>query len=370
MPTVICEDWPAGNSDYDPNFVSNIPPEVKIVRVRNAGPQTSLQKFFRRKLLPYLQPARAPYLWWQAARAQIRELTQRTKFDAIWATSDPLVTLDLGAETASILNVPWIADIRDSYNVQAFGSWYKRPIWARQERKLCQRAQAVVTVSQGLANGLIAATGKPVEVIENGFDPELFEGPPAAPCTKFSIAYTGNLAFPLQDPKLFLQAVDECLRIGAIPRGEIELLFYGPSKEQIEAALPGALNSLPIRICPKVSHQEIVLVQQASSVLLLLTMPGRRGVLTGKFFDYLAAGRPILAVPGDDADVADVLRRTGAGVPAGTVEEITRVLKDWFGEWKSKGAISLPRDEAAINHYSRRAQTKRLATILDRLTAT
>ena len=369
LPTVICEDWPAGKPDYDADFVGRIPPEVEIIRIPNPRPQTLYQKVWLRKLMPYWRPSHAPHAWWQAARKQIQELCRRKRFDAIWATYDPLVTLGLAEETAAEWNVPWIADIRDSCNVQPRGSWYKRPLWSWHERQACRKANAVVTVSNDLATGLSRATGRQIEVLENGFDPELFAGKAVPRRNVFSIAYTGNLLYPHQDPKLLLQAVDDCLRTNAIPRSGLELVFYGPSREQIETAWPGAMSSLPIRIFPRISHQEIIAVQRASSVLLLLTFAGQKGVLTGKLFDYLGAGNPILAVPGDNGDVEALLRRTGAGVSAGTVAEISALLKRWYAEWKVKGRIDWVRDEAQVNIYSRRVQTKRLAGMLDRLIA-
>jgi hypothetical protein len=183
----------------------------------------------------------------------------------------------------------------------------------------------------------------------------------------FTIAYTGNLTLSVQNPSPVLQAMDLLLRRGVVPPGGIELVCYGPTAEQINAALPGAMNALPIRLHPLVPHRQIAAVQQASSVLLLLTVMGQKGVLTGKLFDYLGARRPILAVPDDNGDVASLLRRTGAGLTANTPEQIARVLTDWHGQWQKTGQVQLPRNEEAIAYYSRRNQTKRLAGMLDLL---
>jgi glycosyltransferase involved in cell wall biosynthesis len=369
LPTVICEDWPAGRPNYDPDFVENIPAEVEIIRIPPPPHKSPLQKFLLRKLLPYWGPHMAPYLWRQEARQTMRELSRRVRFDVLWATSDPLVTLGLAAEAAAELNVPWLADIRDSFNVQPRGSWYKRPIWAYHERRLCRQAQAIVTVSSHLAKGLARAVGRPVQVIENGYDPELFPAtpPPLTQKPVFTIAYTGNLTLPQQNPRPVFQAVELMLRNGTAPPNGIELVFYGPSVEQLNAAFPGVTQSLPVRVFPLIPHKQIAAVQQASSVLLLLTLAGQKGVLTGKLFDYLGARRPVLAVPDDQGDVADLLQQTGAGLTASTPEQIARVLQDWRREWEKTGEIQMPRNEKAVEHYSRRNQAKRLAAMLDSL---
>ena len=110
-------------------------------------------------------------------------------------------------------------------------------------------------------------------------------------------------------------------------------------------------------------------MQQNSTVLLLFTHPHEKGVLTGKVFDYLGAGRPILAVPDDHGDVTALLRRTGAGVTASTVEEITQVLATWYNQWKAGGHIELTRNPDEIQRYSRRNQARRLAGILEEIGA-
>ncbi len=365
LPTVICEDWPADRGDFDPDFVTGIPPEVEIRRIPAPPHPRPLQKFVLRKLLPYWSPHLAPYLWRQIAMRTMRELWEQAPFDAIWATTDPLVTLGLAVEAAKEWRLPWLADVRDSFNVQPRGSWYKRPIWAYHERRLCRLARTIVTVSPHLAAGLTRATGRSVEVIENGFDPQLFTTPAPPQRSVFTIAYTGNLTLPKQNPRPVLQAVEDLLRRGVVQRGGLEVVFYGPSAEQINAALPGATESLPVRIFPFAPHKQAVAVQQTSSVLLLLTVAGEKGVLTGKLFDYLGARRPILATPDDHGDVADLLARTGAGVTADTSEQIARVLEGWYEQWAKTREIPMPRNEAAIEFYSRRNQAKRLAGLLD-----
>ncbi len=72
-----------------------------------------------------------------------------------------------------------------------------------------------------------------------------------------------------------------------------------------------------IELIPYAPHRRSLELQRDSEALLLLIPEagGRgRGVLSGKVFEYLAAGRPILAVVPPDGAAAELLRETGAGV--------------------------------------------------------
>jgi glycosyltransferase involved in cell wall biosynthesis len=366
MPTVVCQDWPAGRPDYDPDFVGVIPKEVQIHRI--AAPQAVgfRERFFLRKILPYLWPQRAPILWWKQTRALVLSLLQSRRFDAIWATSDPLVPMALAEEAARVAGSPWVADIRDSFNVQPLGSWYKRPFFALQERRLAAKASHVTAVSQGLAEGLGRRIGKDITVIHNGFDLTLFPDLPPPRSPVFNIVYAGAMH---QDPAPLLHAVEFCIQKNLIPKNQIEVQFYGSDVKTIERTFPGALQRLPVKVFPRIPHQEVLRVLMAASVLLLFSHPATKGVLTGKAFDYLAAGRPILAVPDDHGEITALLARTGAGVALTGVEEISRQLAGWHASWKNGGNDTAGRNETEIARYSRRTQAKQLAGILDEISA-
>lgn len=86
-------------------------------------------------------------------------------------------------------------------------------------------------------------------------------------------------------------------------------------------------------------------------------------------FDYLAARRPILAVPDDHGETAGLLRRTGAGAACTGVEDILRQLVQWHQQWQTGTDATANRNETEIARYSRRVQTQQLARILDEISS-
>ena len=369
LPTVVCQDWPADRPDSDPDFVGAFPDSVEIHRVPPPPERGFYQRVLMRKVAPYFWPHRAPILWWRQARQQIRSLLKTTSFDAIWATSDPLTPLALALEASRSSGIPWAADLRDCLNVQRFGSWYKRSFFRRQERRLCRAADRVITVSEGLAEALKEITGNPVSIIPNGFDPSLLPSQKHSPNRVFTILYAGTLVVGRQDPRPVFRALELCLQRGHIPPAEVELLFLGTNPASVKQVLADVSQTLPVRVLPRLPHRAALALQSQASVLLLLAHAAERGIMTGKVFDYLAAGRPILAVPDDRHTTSVLLKATGAGVALTDVESIARQLSEWYTRWRLDRSFNVQRNETEIGRYSRAVQAGELARILTELAA-
>ena len=75
--------------------------------------------------------------------------------------------------------------------------------------------------------------------------------------------------------------------------------------------------------------------------------------MTGKFFEYLASGRPILALGATDGDVADILQETGAGKIVDFEDEagMKATVLDFYNHYKNGKLVSNPAD---CQKYSRK----------------
>ena len=77
------------------------------------------------------------------------------------------------------------------------------------------------------------------------------------------------------------------------------------------------------------------LIERAKSQVLLLPLndaPNVKGILPGKMYEYMALRRPILALGPTDADYAEILNDTKAGIPLGfnDIEGIKKTLLEFF----------------------------------------
>ena len=75
------------------------------------------------------------------------------------------------------------------------------------------------------------------------------------------------------------------------------------------------INSF-VRKIDYLPHDEVIAEQQRSKVLLLLVnnTKNAKGILTGKFFEYMASGTPILAIGPVDGDLAEIIHETNTGL--------------------------------------------------------
>ena len=119
-----------------------------------------------------------------------------------------------------------------------------------------------------------------------------------------------------------------------------------------------------------VPYSESIQKQMESDILLLLewTDNQTKGVYTGKLFEYLGAGKPILAVGPKGGVVDELLRETGAGVLVYNHNETKSVLKEWIALFRQRGFIPYYGRGEIISKYSRRSQAKILAELFDNLT--
>lgn len=115
-------------------------------------------------------------------------------------------------------------------------------------------------------------------------------------------------------------------------------------------------------------HKEAVRKVAESDLLLLLLYETdySRAIIPHKLYHYFGMERPILAIAGEDGEVARLIRRTRTGVvisPRKT-EKIYGVLRSFFEAWES-GRIPFDGDRNEIRKYEITGLTEKLSRTLD-----
>lgn len=259
--------------------------------------------------------------WGLAAVGRGLRLHARRRFDVVLATGNPFASFGAAWLFHRLTGVPYVLDYRDSWTLDLFTNSPAfptgHPAW-RWERRVLDRASGVVFVNDALRDWhaeRYPAVADRMMVVANGWDPDLTPavassaGPvPAVRRAPLRFSYLGTVtrAQPLEE----LAAAFRLARgHGELADAELRihghLGFFQPSRTELMNRLgigepggagPGSAAPVPgIRYCGPVSKTEVGEVYEDSDVLVFLA-GGSRYVTSGKIFEYMASGRPIVSV--------------------------------------------------------------------------
>lgn len=374
-----------GREPRDPGLLQQVPPEVEVHRVRCLEPDDFSdswahppQKVVRNlfKTLDFLLFPDDRALWVGPAVRRAVRLARSLQARAIWATGPPFSTLVAGLKVHQQTGLPLVLDFRDDWT--GFNSRFRTRRPTRQareealERRCLEAASAVVSVTPGIVEALCqrrppGLAPERFHLLPNGFDPAHFEKPLPAQDSSglFRIVHAGSL-YSSRSPEPFLKGLGLWLEEAAPEvRGRVRALFMGrvePSLEPLFQApgLQGVLERIPF-----VPHSEALARVRGADLLLLVVDQVERAdqIFTGKVFEYLGAGRPILALVPPGSPLAEVLASSGVGLlaPPEDPEGIARALAE---AWARREDPQRP-DREVRSRFDARAQAGQLARLLE-----
>jgi glycosyltransferase involved in cell wall biosynthesis len=284
-----------------------------------------------------------------------------------------LIALGLKKQMPSL---KWLADFRDPWtNIDFYEKLMLTPMADRkhhlQELSVLKNADLVVSIGQGMSDefaGMYQKSGgsdlNKFRVITNGYDPADTAHKILEKDVKFSLAHIGTLVKD-RNPDVLWKVLSRLIKTHKALEAALEIKLVGKVDlyvtEQIaKYGLSGYVNK--INYLP---HNEVIKEQQKSKVLLLLVnnTKNAKGILTGKVFEYMASGVPVLAIGPEDGELAHIMEQTGCGLISGFENEqlLEKNILDLFN-----GQV-VQRNENEVSKYSREALTRQLCTLLDEL---
>lgn len=382
----------------DTSLCDQIPDEVQVIRTPAPDPYSLMakgkgqpadlgaiatsegqQKGFMQRIALWFR--RAVFIpdarvgWFPFAVIKGLQIIQKENIDLIFATSPPFTTALIAGTLSLLTGRPWISDYRDPWTQAYF--YFERPRLSRWfenflEKRLLFSASRVISINQMILDGLCDKFGfcnsdKQV-IIPNGFDPADFEEIIPIKSGGFTITYTGTLNAKMHPENLLKVIEDICNEDDDFKR-DIHLKFIGRMSPAETALFNRHLSDENYELLSHLPHHESLKHASGSDLLLLLIPETEHPelIVTGKLFEYIKSGRPVLGlVPKGEA--ANIIRETKSGfvMNPDNPDEIKKVLLECYRRWKSrKSLLDEKRDSEAVEKYNRRKATKKLAEIMD-----
>ncbi|MEL7023424.1 MAG: glycosyltransferase family 4 protein [Pseudomonadota bacterium] len=316
------------------------------------------------------------FAWRSAGKAAVLE------GDVIFATSTPL-TIALPAVYAKWKTKASIVfEVRDLWPELpiALGALRSKPSqmaarWL--ERFAYRHAEHIVALSPGMADGVTAnrgARGKPVSVITNSSDIDLFQSakPDRAllqrrygvPSDGPLMLYGGTLGLA-NDVTYLIEMMAELRK--RVPAARLLIVGDGAEREKVEAAATEKAllgNSVFMVTSAPKSDMPSILASADVCFSVFANIPALFHNSANKFFDALAAAKPVgINYPGWQAQV---LGETGAGFTMPPEEPVAAagIVSEWLADATRRAAAGQAALALARERFSRDLHAQQLERIL------
>lgn len=318
--------------------------------------------------------------WWPAAVRQGLRMIRKHRAQAIWSTY-PIMTAHCIAHTlARKTGLPWIADFRDPLSGSlAGGNRYALASQRRWEARVLQRAARVVFTTPGALHEYsarfpdVAAAGR-LQCIGNGYEEHAFAGLEVSGQCQHGmprvLLHSGLLYPDGRDPGPFFTALARFKSSHATAAAALRVVLRASGNEgsyRHDIARLGIADL--VTLAPAVGNRAALAEQVAAAGLLLFQGSRFDRQIPAKAYEYLRAGRPILALLGPAGDTAGLLRNV-AGVVVAPLDDPLQIEQALprFLQLLDRHA-GTPVARADVDRWSRAHGARVLAGLLDEVAA-
>lgn len=296
---------------------------------------------------------------------------------AIWSTY-PIATAHLiGGRLSRTTGLPWIADFRDPMAQEGYPpdprTWHS---FKQIEEFVFSQARLCTFTTGSAANRYLSRYPgmARVEVLENGYDHEAFAQaeqvvPTAAALNPgcVTLVHSGIVYPEERDPTALFEAIARFAKTDERVRRTLRIRFRAPVHEDLLRRLSDERGlSAMVEILPPIPYREALVEMLRADALLVLQAANSDEQIPAKIYEYLRAGRPILAFVSPVGETGRMLTKAGvqAIVPLDDASMILQTLQMFLDSPQHR---AMPRAEA-IAKASRFERCRQLAGYLDDLT--
>jgi glycosyltransferase involved in cell wall biosynthesis len=257
--------------------------------------------------------------WYSSAERACADITPED-VDVIMATGNPFGAFRVAQRLSARLGRPYVLDYRDL--------WTGNPKRAqpsesncedRVEGRLLDGCAAASVVSPSMARYLEERFGvhKKLHVIPNGYSPTDFADVKPTAFAHFAIVYAGGLYPPKRDigplMRVFKRLAE--MRLGIPWRFH----YYGSQSDYVREAARKHGAEKHVELHGAVPRCECLAALRGAGAAVVITSVAddaglaERGIITGKIFEPIGLGTPVLVIAPPQSDVETVVQTVGRG---------------------------------------------------------
>ncbi|MBS1652622.1 MAG: glycosyl transferase family 1 [Bacteroidetes bacterium] len=273
--------------------------------------------------------------------------------------------------------IKWLADFRDPWtNIDFYEKLMLSPManakHHRLELLILKHANIVLSIGNDMSNEFktilktkenISADDK-FKVITNGFDESDYSDKLVQKDFDFSITHIGTLVKD-RNPNELWKVLSQLVSENENFKQHLKIKLIG----KVDVFVLEQLNKFGLtpylQKIDYIPHNQVAEEQKKSKVLLLLVnrTKNAKGILTGKFFEYMASGTPILTIGPTNGDLAEIINKTQCGIIS-NFDDLESLKKNVLHLFLNENNFNR---RSSISEFSRKNLTKQLADVLNKM---
>ena len=374
-------------SEKDESFNKEIPKEVKVIRAKSYEPFHVYKKLIGKskneKLIAsetiskknksfthrlsiwirmnlFIPDARVG--WYFPALKSGTSLLEKEKVDAIVSIGPPHTTHLIGKKLAAKFSLPHVPVFIDPWTDIAYYNDFKRNLITKRidnhlEKSVLENSKAIVFVTKTMCEDYekkYPSIKNKTNVLYWGYSEEDFSSLPSPKSMESKeevLLHSGNL-FDYQNPKKFWSTLKNEIDKGR----KLKIKFIGTVAPEIKQSIREAGLNEYTEFKGFLLYKEMLQEMLNANYLLVCASEPRH--VPGKLFEYLRAGKPIIAFGDNNNEVKDILAKANAGM---------MFVYDHSGAEFFRDYSKLKTNEEFVKGFERKGITLSFQNILDHL---
>ena len=339
--TVEMENVSVVETDYE-DMLSKFIPGKKSENLNTNAPSTNQSNPIISKAISlagevFAYPDGMKY-WYKPAFDKCCEIIENDKIHGIISSSFPITSHIIAHDLKEKYNIPWIADLRDLWNLNPYVNHTKIRSYfeKRLELKTFKNAD-VLTTTTPLAKKTLKKLhpSKKIISVVSGYDPDDFKNiKQTKKSDKLTLMYAGSLYNGKRDPSILFDSVNQLINENKIQSGDIQIDFYGDTTNLTQLAKKYNIQD-NVKVHGKITHREVLNHQMNSDVLLLISWisESEKMFIPGKVYEYMASEKAILSIGYSEGSLKDLIEKTEIGYHVSDVENCKKAIYDYYTKY-------------------------------------